>query len=45
VQSANLVSSGHVAAGALITELDRIGEHCTAAIYIYATNFSKKTNL
>jgi hypothetical protein len=41
VQSANLDSSGHVATGVLITELDGIGEHCTAAVYICDTNFSK----
>jgi hypothetical protein len=35
VQTENLDSSGHVATGVLITELDRIGDYCTAAIYTF----------
>jgi hypothetical protein len=35
VQTENLDSSGHVATGVLITELDGIGEICTAAVHTF----------
>jgi hypothetical protein len=46
VQTANMFSSGHVATGVLITELDRIGEHCTAAVYTFMLRtFLKRHNM